>query len=472
MNEPQAAFFDDELEDQLIGNLLNDNSSFLEIVGILGPKNFHNIEMEKSFQAFSDLYENNVDGCIDVGMLAKYSGVPVQRLVDCLDAGFMSANIKWRAKKLKELAQRRKLWQQIRQIQGKIGELEPAATANLLSEVASEIVLDGDRKRVYSTQELFEIVNQSQQERATDPGHIRGIKTGLHYLDKILKGLFLKSLTLIAAATGFGKTTLALNLFFNIGRDGRKILFISNENDVMMNLDRLCGIAGNRRLKEISAGYHSVSVIDEFRRGFDSRSMFLTDNSPRDINEICGLIRKYSIQHGVEVVILDYIGEVALADSRDANQHESEEQRLARWTSQLLQTARMQGVHLILVAQLNRQGNAAGKPTKTELAGCFKMANKAHSLLLFWKDTNGQDVLTVEKNRTGQADINIAVTFDRNTQKIWDTGLYDIKAKQVITKTTTKPDSKSAAAGDPSPQSFSLAGYQYCDESIEAFPFE
>jgi len=84
------------------------------------------------------------------------------------------------------------------------------------------------------------------------------------------------------------------------------------------------------------------------------------------------------------------------------------------------------------------------------------MAQKAHSMLLFWQDTNGQDVLTVEKNRTGQAGVNIAVTFNRSSQKIFDTGLYDTKTKQVLTKHGTTPakyDGRAAASGDtPEPE--------------------
>lgn len=447
-------FQDKQLEMELIGNLLNDNASFLEICDTLRPDDFYNVDMGKSYQAYSELYQKEKQ--IDLTYLVRQSGVNASILVECLDVGFLAANIQWRARQIKTMSQRRKMYRSISQLQQQVGSLEPLEIANRLSEVASEIALTGDRKRVYSTLELSEIVERTQQERATQPEHIRGIKTGLHYLDKILRGLQPKSLTLIAAATGFGKTTLALNLFANIAKQGRKILFISNENDVQMNLDRLSGIAGSRPLKEVTSGFNSENVVGEFRQAFDSKSMFLSDNSPRTIDEVCGLIRKYSIQHGVEAVIYDYIGETALADTGEANRIESEEQRLARWTAQLLQTARAQDVHLILVAQLNRQGNAGGKPTKTELAGCFRMAQKAHSMLLFWQDTNGQDVLTVEKNRTGQAAVNIAVTFNRSSQKIFDTGLYDSKTKQVLTKQGTTPvkyDGRAAAAGEkPEPE--------------------
>jgi replicative DNA helicase len=447
-------FHDKQLEMELIGNLLNVNESFLEICDSLRPDDFYNPEMSQCYRAYSELYEK--EKIIDLGYLARTSGVNASILVEAMDAGFLSANIQYRARLIKTMSQRRKIHRRASQLLQQVGTLEPLELASGFSDIASEIVLTGDRKRVYSTLELSEIVEKKQHERSTEPGYIKGIKTGLHYLDKTLRGLQPKSLTLIAAATGFGKTTFALNLLANIAKQGRKILFISNENDVQMNLDRLSGIAGSRPLKEITSGFNPENVVNEFRQAFDSKSMFLSDNSPRTIDEVCGLIRKYSIQHGVEAVIYDYIGETALADTGEANRIESEEQRLARWTAQLLQTARAQDVHLILVAQLNRQGNAGGKPTKTELAGCFRMAQKAHSMLLFWQDTNGQDVLTVEKNRTGQAGVNIAVTFNRASQKIWDTGLYDTKAKQVLTKQGTTPakhDGRAAASGEkPEPE--------------------
>jgi replicative DNA helicase len=445
-SEP-GAFFDKEIEREIIGNLLTENASFLEVFDLLNPADFYSPDMARCYRTFSELYEKGVAGkTVDIGILAKHADVKPGLLVECLDVGFMAANIEYRARRVKALSQKRELYRRLKGLEQQISELEPAVIANSLSEIASDIALSGDRKRTYSTTELIGLVEKTQSERANEPNHIRGIKTGLHYLDKVLRGLQPKSLTLVAAATGFGKTTLSLNLLSNIARAGHKVLFISNENDVGMNLDRLCGIAANRPLKEVSSGFNALNVTEEFSKAYRNSSMFLTDNAPRDINEVCGLMRKYSIQHGVEVVLLDYIGEISESGS-GRGQMESEEQRLARWTAQLLQTARAQNIHLVLVAQLNRAGNVGGKPTKAELAGCFKMAQKAHSLLLFWQDTNGQDVLTVEKNRTGQAGVSIAVNYNRHTQKITDTGLYDAKKKEVVSK-QPKSDGRAAAAGE------------------------
>lgn len=467
MSEP-GAFFDKELEREIIGNLLTENGSFLEIFDLLKPADFYSPDMARCYRTFSELYERGVAGkTVDLGILAKHADISAALLVECLDVGFMVSNIEYRARRIKALSQKRDLLRRIKGLEQQISELEPVVIANSLSEIASDIALAGDRKRTYSTTELIGLVEKTQAERANEPNHIRGIKTGLHYLDKVLRGLQPKSLTLVAAATGFGKTTLSLNLLSNIARSGHKVLFISNENDVGMNLDRLCGIAANRPLKEVSSGFNASNVVEEFSKAYQGRSLFLTDNAPRDINEVCGLMRKYSIQHGVEVVVLDYIGEIT--ETGSGRNQESEEQRLARWTAQLLQTARAQNIHLVLVAQLNRAGNVGGKPTKAELAGCFKMAQKAHSLLLFWQDTNGQDVLTVEKNRTGQAGVSIAVNYNRHTQRITDIGLYDAKKKEVVSK-QPKLDGRAAAAGDRSDEPDQATEYQqeqsflFCDE--------
>ena len=70
------------------------------------------------------------------------------------------------------------------------------------------------------------------------------------------------------------------------------------------------------------------------------------------------------------------------------------------------------------MAQLNRQGNSKGRPTKSELASCFKIVMKAHSLLIFWQDEKQRDVLTIDKNRQGPPNVDLLTDYDRATQKI------------------------------------------------------
>jgi uncharacterized protein YigE (DUF2233 family) len=105
---------------------------------------------------------------------------------------------------------------------------------------------------------------------------------------------------------------------------------------------------------------------------------------------------------------------------------------LTRYSQALLEASRTLGCHIVVLAQLNRDGNRKGRPGKTELQGCFKMAQKAHALLIFWQNEDGQDILTVDKNRQGPAKVDIAMNFQRTTQKISELGFYIEDGKQII----------------------------------------
>jgi replicative DNA helicase len=230
-----------------------------------------------------------------------------------------------------------------------------------------------------------------------------------------LRGLRPKRMTVVAAATGFGKSTLALNLLSNVVRLGHKALFLSNENDVDDNLDRLHGIETGLELKVIEKASEEVwGPTSQFASALFHSGLFLSDNSPRSIDEVVGTISRYVVQHGVEIVFVDYIGEILT----DADTRETEEARLARFAQRLVDCSKSMGIHIVVMAQLNRQGNAKGRPTKSELASCFKIAMKAHSVLLFWQNEEKQDILTIDKNRQGPPNVDLLTDYNRATQRI------------------------------------------------------
>jgi replicative DNA helicase len=344
-----------------------------------------------------------------------------------MEAGWMTADMKHKARQLADLAHKRRTYRECSKVLQEIGNLEPEQLSARLSGIASTISLRSEKKRVYDASALVSRVNELQEERKKDPGYIRGVRTGYPILDRTVRGLRPKRMTVIAAATGFGKTTLALNLLGKVTMAGHRALFLSCENDADDNLDRLCGIVSGLDLKDVESGANSLRVWSDFQQAFTGKSLFLSDNSPRSIDEICATISRYAIQHQVEIAFVDYIGEI----SGDARDRETEEMKLARYAQKLLDTAKHMNVHLVVLAQLNRQGNQKGRPTKTELAGCFRLAQKAHSLLIFWQEENKQDVLTIDKNRQGPANIDIAIEFKRNTQAISEQGLWLAGKKEI-----------------------------------------
>lgn len=162
------------------------------------------------------------------------------------------------------------------------------------------------------------------------------------------------------------------------------------------------------------AGEEVWGPTSQFASRLFQSGLFMSDNSPRTIDELVGTISRYVVQNGVEVVFVDYIGEI----NSDTDQRETEEAKLARFAQRLVDCSKSMGIHIIVMAQLNRQGNSKGRPTKGELASCFKIVMKAHSLLIFWQDEDKRDILTVDKNRQGPPNVDIIMNYNRATQRI------------------------------------------------------
>lgn len=409
---------------EIVGGLLFNHDSYVNLHDILRPDHFYWPEHESIYRAFVDTY--NINEPVDLMTLANKAGVNVQILVETMSDVFLGAQ-RGAAKRIIELAQKRAIARKLAEIGGLLPDLPVEELGGLLTQIAVGITLDGGQKKVLSADNLVKRVDEIQSERQKEPGVIRGIHTGLSALDKTLRGLRPKRLTLLVAATGFGKSSLAVNIFSNTVQSGCRSLLLSNENDIDDNLDRLAALTTGLNLMEIESGYKAAQVSETFSRRFTGKACFISDNSPRNIHEVVGTISRYVLQHQVELVFVDYVGEIAL----DGVKNETEEARLTRYSQALVEAARTLNCHIVCLAQLNRQGNGKGRPGKTELQGCFKMAQKAHSLLIFWQTDDGQDVISIDKNRQGpKADI--AVEFNRSNQRITEQGFYLEKEKRII----------------------------------------
>jgi replicative DNA helicase len=326
------------------------------------------------------------------------------------------------AQRLVELAQKRIVLQQLRSIAQRLPDLTTEELAGELIEPAVAINLDGSTKHIFSSSELATRAAELQEERRAEPGLIRGIRTNFPALDLTLRGQRSGCMTFIVGPTGLGKSTLGLNLNWNVARQGIPTLLISTENNSDENLDRLSGIITGRNISEIESGRHAADVSGQVGEALAETPFFLSDNRPRTIQEVVGTITRYALRHGVRYVTVDYIAEISTDSAGPRN--ESEEQRLARWAQMLLDAARMLDIHIVLLGQLNRSGNMRGRPTKTEIAGSFKIAQKSVSVLILWQSESGLDLLSIDKNRQGAGKTDIALKFTRQNQRISELGFW------------------------------------------------
>jgi len=413
-------------EQAIIGSLLSEPNCYNEVFDIVKPEDFYEPKLGEVFRIIGERYEARET--LDIGTLAEKAKVHAAVLAECLEHGWFAAGVKGHARRVSNIAKKRDIHFRCSRILQELDTLEVTEAAAQLTDIATELVVADAKKKVLDVEGMTELVTRVQQERFAEPGVIRGIRTGYGPLDYILRGLRPKRMTLLVAPTGFGKSSLAINLFERTARSDDVPLLISNENDIIDNLDRVCGAVSGMELNDIESGRQHRKVIDTFKEKFREKKAYISDNSPRTIEEVVGTINRYVLRYGVKIAFVDYIGEVSLSQY-DVKAQESEEARLARWGQRLVECAKALGIHLIVLAQLNREGNKKGRPSKTDLQGCFKLAQKSHSFLIFWQTECKQDVLTVEKNRQGPSGVDIAIKFERETQRITAQGFWDDSAK-------------------------------------------
>ena len=421
----ESKLHDSFTEREIIGGLLTDHNSFVNVHDILHHGHFYDPELGAAYRAFADTYRASEPS--DLMTLANKAGIQPTVLVQAMGEVYLGAH-RTSATRIVELFQKREIYRTLRAVVADLPNLPVEELAGKITSIAVSITLSSVKKCVLDTEELISRVETLQEERSKSTGLIRGTRTGYPCLDLTLRGLRPRRMSLLVAATGFGKSTFAINTFSNAVQAGVKSLLISTENDVDDNLDRICGIVSGLDLKDVEGGFKPDPVIKHFSNHFKNKTAFITDNSPRNIHEVIGTIARYVLQHGVELVFVDYIGEISL----DNVKNENEEARLTRYSQALLEASRTLNVHIIVLAQLNRDGNRKGKPSKTELQSCFKMAQKAHSLLIFWQNEEGQDILTVDKNRQGPAKVDIAMKFKRITQRITELGYWLDDEKKIV----------------------------------------
>jgi len=222
----------------------------------------------------------------------------------------------------------------------------------------------------------------------------------------------------ISASTGIGKTAFALNLGVRIGIFQKiPTLYVNCEMNLEELTIRLQGILSGIPSKIIKMGrysdHHPWQKIPEASQKTSDGKLHLTDNQPKTINTIISLIQKYKAQHDIKVVILDYLGEI---EPTKEELRESEYLIYGQWVQRLKGVCTSLDIKLVLLAQLNREGDR--EVSKNKIAGSWKIAQKADVFMILGVDKKGRHFLRIDKNRNGPAPVTINLSFDKETQRI------------------------------------------------------
>lgn len=182
---------------------------------------------------------------------------------------------------------------------------------------------------------------------------LTGLPTGFRDLDRMTSGLQPSDLILVAARPSMGKTAFTLNIAQNVGvRQHKTVAFFSLEMSQEQLAQRLlCQIAhiDSQKLRtgQLNSDEEWTRLTDACDKLYES-PIYIDDTPGISVAEMRSKARRLKSEHGLDLIIVDYL---QLMQGRNA---ESRQQEISEISRSLKALARELKVPLIALSQLSR----------------------------------------------------------------------------------------------------------------------
>ena len=261
------------------------------------------------------------------------------------------------------------------------------------------------------------------EERVKNNEEITGLLTGFMKLDDILNGLKPGELITIAGRTGMGKSTLALQIAYNIAYAGRRVLYFHQEGNLTETNNRLISQVLEIPNEKIKKARLDNIELDRIRNFLASPIKLTFDFTPGvTIEHIRQTARKTKIKYGkLDLIIVDHL---QFMEYPKAN---SDNSAIGKITKNLLRIAKRFNIPVILLSQLNRTADKENRPPRlSDLRDSGNIEQDSHIVMFIERGLHAdpkarleynEGRLYIAKNRNGKAGVYTRLTFQPNFVK-------------------------------------------------------
>jgi replicative DNA helicase len=184
-------------------------------------------------------------------------------------------------------------------------------------------------------------------------GELTGIPTGFRDLDQMTGGLQAGELIVIAARPSMGKTAFALNIARNAAVDhGKKVAVFSLEMTTRSLIIRLLSSEAAIDFSSLRKGFLPMTDYRRLQSAADkltAADIWIDDSGALDILEIKAKSRRLHAEHGLDLVVLDYL-QLAHAEGR----RDRKDLEVAEISKGLKALSKELSIPVIALSQLNR----------------------------------------------------------------------------------------------------------------------
>jgi replicative DNA helicase len=363
-----------EAEQSVLGALLIDKDAVIEVGPILRPHHFYNDKHSLIFEAITDLYDNREP--VDIvtvseklkGKKALKKAGGASYLTELVNHVPTSAHASTYAKIVKALATKRelisvasKLVENAFQENKKVEEVLEEAEKFIFS-----LSQDNLERNFIAIKDALAQSFDRLDELHKQAGGLRGVPTGFDDLNNVLAGLQRSNLLILAARPGMGKTSLALNIAQAAAVKHKvPVGFFSLEMSQEELVDRLLVSQADIDAWKLKTGKLSekdFASLSDAMGELAEAPLYIDDTPGMSIMEMRTKARRLQVEHGVELLVVDYL---QLAHARNL---ENRVQEISEVSMGLKNLARELKIPVLALSQLSRAVEHRGGTKKPQLA--------------------------------------------------------------------------------------------------------
>jgi len=403
-----------------LGGMLLSKDAIADVFGTLHGSDFYKPANELIFNAILELFGHGnpvdvltvSDELTKRGELARVGGSAY--LAELLGSVPTAANAGYYARIVHERAQLRKLIDAGTRIV-QLGYAESGGEASELINLAqAEMYAVTDKKTGEDYIAVGDVLEETLEQLENANGaQLPGVPTGFRDLDKLTNGLQAGQMIVIAARPGLGKSTLALDfarsaaikhqmpaVLFSLEMNRTEIMqrLLSAESGVFLEKMR------NGKLEQVDWD-HICNVEGRIKEA----PLYIDDSPNLTMMEIRAKARRIKQQHGLELIVIDYLQLMTSGKSRI----ESRQQEVSDFSRALKLLAKELGIPVVALSQLNRgpEQRSDKRPALADLRESGSIEQDADVVILLHRDPNDED-------RAGEADMIVAKHRNGRTDTI------------------------------------------------------
>lgn len=428
-----------EMEKKLLSAMMLKESSIIpKIINIVTDEDFYREEHRIIFRAMLAVYNRGTPPDVllietELRRTDELDRVNRTYLFSLIDQEFSTARAEAHANIIKEKSILRRLIRAGGEIVDEAYDERNDVTEVLAD--AEKKILSVTAKNNQTGFEGLTAVLQKSFERIqhihNNPGEMEGVTTGLADLNKITNGLHKSDLILLAARPSMGKTALALNIAINAAKAKNVVALFSLEMSKMQLGNRLLSTWSGVNSMHLNTGNLSdddmralIDALDEMSR----YKLFIDDTAGITMLELRSKVRRLKHEHGLDLLVIDYLQLMQGGGSRLAEQNRQQE--ISEISRNLKALARELDVPILALSQLSRsvEMRAEKKPQLSDLRESGSLEQDADIVMFLYRDeyykrddSSNQNIaeLILAKNRNGPT-TSIRLQFNKEIMRFAD----------------------------------------------------